>query len=170
MKIYTLMENTAASEEFVASHGLSFYIETKNHRILFDMGPDGRFLENADRLGVDISKVDLAILSHGHYDHGGGLAAFLEANSTALVHIQKKPSANFLPTMGTEHSGISDFRKDWKEIPGFSATPGIISWERSCRFSRESPEESVIPRPTTGFSWPCTGGRSRISSCMSRIF
>lgn len=95
MKIYTLMENTAVSEEFRSSHGLSFYIETKNHKILFDMGPDGGFLENAEKLGVDISKVDLAILSHGHYDHGGGLFAFLEANRKAEVHIQKRALGAF---------------------------------------------------------------------------
>lgn len=73
MRIVTLMENTAVSEEFQSSHGLSFYIETKNHKILFDMGQDGRFLENGEKLGIHIKDVDLAILSHGHYDHGGGL-------------------------------------------------------------------------------------------------
>lgn len=95
MKICTLMENKAVSEEFTSSHGLSFYIETKNHRILFDMGPDGSFLENAKKLGIDISGVDFAILSHGHYDHGGGLKAFLEANQRASVHIQKKALGSF---------------------------------------------------------------------------
>lgn len=90
MRIVTLMENTAVSPEMKSSHGLSFYIETKSRRILFDMGPDGAFLENAEKLGVDIARVDIAILSHGHYDHGGGLKAFLEANSTAPVHIQRK--------------------------------------------------------------------------------
>ena len=89
MRIAALMENTAVSEEFVCSHGLSLYIETRGHRILFDMGQDGRFLENAKKLGIDIAGVDLAILSHGHYDHGGGLRAFLETNSQALIHIQK---------------------------------------------------------------------------------
>lgn len=95
MRIVTLMENTAVSEEFVCSHGLSLYIETRGHRILFDMGPDGGFLQNAGKLGVDVGSVDLAILSHGHYDHGGGIDAFLEANSTAEIHIQKKALGEF---------------------------------------------------------------------------
>lgn len=95
MKIFTLMEDTAVSPEFISSHGLSFYIETKNHKILFDMGPDGRFLENAEKLGIDISKVDIAILSHGHYDHGGGIEAFLAANSKAQIHMQKKALGDF---------------------------------------------------------------------------
>lgn len=95
MRIVTLMEDTAVSPEFVSGHGLSFYIETKNHKILFDMGPDGMFLENARMLGVDLSKVDIAVLSHGHYDHGGGIAAFLEVNKTASVHMQKKAFGEF---------------------------------------------------------------------------
>lgn len=95
MRIVTLMEDLAVSEKFACGHGLCFYIETKNHKILFDMGPDGRFLDNAKKLGVDISKVDTAVLSHGHYDHGGGLEAFLEANATACVHVQKKAFGAF---------------------------------------------------------------------------
>lgn len=95
MKIVTLMENTAVSPEMKCGHGLSFYIETKEHRLLFDMGPDQGFLENAKKLGIDIADVDVAILSHGHYDHGGGLAAFLSANDHALVHVQKKAFGDF---------------------------------------------------------------------------
>lgn len=95
MKIITLMENTAASPEIACGHGLSFYIETKNHKILFDMGPDARFLENAEKLGVDIKKIDIAILSHGHYDHGGGIQAFLEANTSAFLHVQTKVFGEF---------------------------------------------------------------------------
>lgn len=88
MKITVLMENTAVSEQYLCRHGLSLYIETQRHKVLFDMGPDASFLENAKRLGVDISQVDVAFLSHGHYDHGGGLSAFLQENSKADVHVQ----------------------------------------------------------------------------------
>lgn len=72
MHILTLIENTTHSA-LLCEHGLSFYIETPNHRLLVDTGSSGRFLENARVLGVDISGVDTAILSHGHYDHCGGL-------------------------------------------------------------------------------------------------
>ena len=75
-------------------HGLSLYIETKEHTILFDMGQTDLFAKNAERLGIDLSKVDLAVLSHGHYDHGGGLAKFMELNQTAPIYIQKDA---FLP-------------------------------------------------------------------------
>ena len=86
MKITCLMENTAVSPAFVAEHGLSLHIELSGRRILFDMGQTGAFAENAARLGIDLAAVDTAILSHGHYDHGGGLARFLEINTHAVVY------------------------------------------------------------------------------------
>ena len=89
MKIVTLMDNLSVSSELKSKHGLSFYIETRNHKILFDMGPDTGFAKNAKKLGIDLAEVDLAFLSHGHYDHGGGLEAFLRENQKASVHIQK---------------------------------------------------------------------------------
>lgn len=89
MKIWTLLENTACREDIRAEHGLSLYIETGTHRILFDMGQSEAFADNAEKLGVDLSRVDLAVLSHGHYDHGGGLGRFLEINHTAPVYLNR---------------------------------------------------------------------------------
>lgn len=85
MRIVTLVENTACREDLTAEHGLSLYIETGEHRILFDAGQSSAFAENAGKLGIDLSQVDLAVLSHGHYDHGGGLLRFLEINGSAPV-------------------------------------------------------------------------------------
>ena len=95
MKIITLLENTAYGAGLCAAHGLSLYIETPKHKILFDMGPDGRFIENAKKLGVDLSAVDIAVLSHGHFDHGGGLRAFCEVNSRADILIHTDAFGNF---------------------------------------------------------------------------
>lgn len=94
MTITSLLENTTARAGIAAEHGLSLYIETATRRILFDMGQTDLFARNAEALGIDLSRVDLAILSHGHYDHGGGLAAFLEINPTAPVYLTE---AAFLP-------------------------------------------------------------------------
>ena len=100
MKITCLLENTTARANMLTEHGLSLYIETGNHRILFDMGQSDAFLKNAARLGIDLKSVDLAVLSHGHYDHGGGLAAFLEINQAAPVYLHRDA---FLPHYnGTE--------------------------------------------------------------------
>ena len=100
MKITSLLENTASTPAVTAEHGLSLYIETNEHKILFDMGQTDLFAKNAEVLGIDLSAVDLAILSHGHYDHGGGLSKFFEINSHAPVFINRNA---FLPHYnGTE--------------------------------------------------------------------
>ncbi len=89
MKITVLAENTAVSPDYGAEHGLSLFIETDNHKILFDMGQTALFADNADKLGITLADVDFAVLSHGHYDHGGGLEKFLEINQTAPVYLSK---------------------------------------------------------------------------------
>ena len=91
MKLVTLLEDTALAPEFRAARGLSLYVETPRHTILFDAGPGEEFAANAAALGVDLGAVDTAVLSHGHSDHGDGLAAFFAANAHAPVYV--RPSA-----------------------------------------------------------------------------
>jgi len=90
MRIKTLVENTAISDEFNTEHGLSLYIETKKHKLLFDLGAGTLFLENAKKLNVDLSEIDLVVISHGHYDHGGGLKTFLTVNNKAKIYLNQK--------------------------------------------------------------------------------
>ena len=89
MKVVTLFENRTISKEYKSKHGLSMYIETYNHKILFDTGTDDSFAYNASKLGVNLEDIDIAVISHGHYDHGGGLEAFLKINSKAKIYIGK---------------------------------------------------------------------------------
>ena len=89
MKITTLLENTTTRPNLAAEHGLSLYIETAGHKILFDMGQTDLFSRNAAVLGIYLAAVDIAVLSHGHYDHGGGLARFLTLNHTAPVYVNR---------------------------------------------------------------------------------
>jgi len=81
-KITTLVENTVAQsgKKLIGEHGLSFYIETQNNKILFDTGQNLAISNNAQVLGIDLSLIDTVILSHGHYDHTGGLKSLLECN------------------------------------------------------------------------------------------
>lgn len=83
MKIVNLIENTAGIDGCVPLHGLSFYVETLKHRILFDAGPSDVVLGNAERLGINLRQVDVAVLSHGHYDHSGGFLEFAKINPYA---------------------------------------------------------------------------------------
>ncbi len=94
MKITSLLENTTLREDMHTEHGLSLYIETETHKILFDMGQSDAFAENAKTLGIDLAEVDFAVVSHGHYDHGRGLEKFLEINLHAPVYIMRDA---FLP-------------------------------------------------------------------------
>ena len=89
MKIITLIENLVYQQGLFAEHGLSIYIETENKKILFDTGQSGMFLQNAKKLGIAIEDIDSLVLSHGHYDHTGGLYPFLEKNSKAMVYAKK---------------------------------------------------------------------------------
>ena len=88
MKITTLIENTSA-RGLPTEHGLSLFVETAEHKFLFDMGQTDLFARNAETLGIALSKVDFAVLSHGHYDHGGGLNTFLALNDHAPVYMSR---------------------------------------------------------------------------------
>lgn len=89
MKIVTLVENVVYKSGLSAEHGLSLYIEQGGHRILFDTGQSDRFLRNAEALGIDIAAVEALVISHGHYDHAGGLEAFCRANSRAKIYVKE---------------------------------------------------------------------------------
>lgn len=90
MKIQVLSENTSVSDKYGSEHGLSLYIETDKHKLLFDTGASGLFAKNAQKMGLDLTKIDTAVISHGHYDHGGGLTTFLQINSSAKVYLHQK--------------------------------------------------------------------------------
>ena len=90
MIIKALAENTSVVSELGCEHGLSLYIETPKHRILFDTGVGELFAKNALLMDVDLRGVDIAFISHGHYDHGGGLKTFFQFNGTAPVHLCAK--------------------------------------------------------------------------------
>ena len=105
MKITCLVDD-CAREGVGAEHGLSLWVEACGKKLLFDSGASGLFLENASRLGIDVADADFAVLSHAHYDHGGGLAAFLEANSRAKVYVR---AGAFAPRYARRRSGRTEY-------------------------------------------------------------
>lgn len=90
MKISVLCENTSLGNGLINEHGLSIYIEALGKRILFDTGQSDAFARNAELMGVDLRMVDLAVLSHGHYDHAGGLGRFFELNEKAPLYVRRE--------------------------------------------------------------------------------
>jgi 7,8-dihydropterin-6-yl-methyl-4-(beta-D-ribofuranosyl)aminobenzene 5'-phosphate synthase len=96
IKVVTLIEDTKINEskDIVGGHGLSLYIERNGQRILFDTGPSSQFIRNSEKLGIDIKKIDLVIISHTHMDHLGGLPFFLWTNKKANVYLSKNALKN----------------------------------------------------------------------------
>lgn len=95
MKIVNLMEDTEGTQGCIYEHGLSFYIETKKHKLLLDTGASAATLANAEKLGIDLTQVDTVILSHGHYDHSGGIMAFAKINPTAKIYLQQSAGYDY---------------------------------------------------------------------------
>lgn len=116
MRIRVLMENTSARGDLIAEHGLSLYIEACGRRILFDAGQSAAFADNAKTLGVDLSAVDLCVLSHGHYDHSGGLARFLELNDHAPVYMHRRAAEAHHNASG-KYIGVD---------PALAASPRVV--------------------------------------------
>ena len=112
MKVTVLMENSAP-EGLIPEHGLSFYIEYRGGRYLLDAGECGAVLVNAHKLGVDLSAVEKAALSHGHFDHADGFNAFFAVNSAASVWARPR---------------ITD-PEYWEEKEYIGVNPGIL-----CRY------------------------------------
>jgi len=77
LRVTTLSENTASAPDLLAEWGLSIYLEADGLNILFDAGQSISAAFNAELLGVDLTKVDKVVLSHGHHDHTGGLEPVL---------------------------------------------------------------------------------------------
>lgn len=103
MKINVLVENTTVNPKMKPQKGLSLFIELDGMKILFDMGCDGQFIENAKVMGVDIGDIDIAVISHGHNDHGGGLGYFLAANKKAPVYLHEKAFGNYVVSRQDEY-------------------------------------------------------------------
>lgn len=103
-----MVDNISERSDIGSEHGLSFYIETANHKILFDLGASTLFSRNAQTLGIDLAHVDTVIISHGHYDHGGGLKQFMEINQKAKIYIKQEAFLDYysIKEDGFEYIGL----------------------------------------------------------------
>ncbi len=89
MIITVLVENTAAAPGLITEHGLGLHIAWQGKSLMMDFGHKGAILPNADALAVDLLAVEYGVLSHGHFDHGGGIPAFRERNPAAPVYVNR---------------------------------------------------------------------------------
>lgn len=156
MKIHCLIENTLAHPGLVAEHGLSLLIETGGLRILFDMGASPSFAENAALMGLDLAAVDMAVLSHGHYDHGGGLLRFLELNNHAPVWVSPHAFEPHFNAAGKD-IGLSPALAGHPRLR--SAIEGITHLAPGITLHRATTLPATYPPAGEGMSTIATGTR-----------
>lgn len=105
MRIVNLIENTEGRVGCVNEHGLSFYIETDKHKLLLDLGQTDSSIHNAENLGIDLKAVDTVVLSHGHYDHSGGIMSFAGINDRAAIYMQESAGGEYYADDGDKAAG-----------------------------------------------------------------
>ena len=97
MKVQVLIDNIAGmccSRKLFGEWGLSVYAEYEGHKVLLDTGASHLFSKNANVMGIDLSQVDIGVLSHAHYDHANGMAKFFALNKTAPFYLRKGAAEN----------------------------------------------------------------------------
>ena len=101
MKWTVLSDNRTNDSQLATEHGLSILLETERHRILLDTGASDVFIRNAERLNIDLSRVDYVFISHGHSDHAGGLMHLMKINDKAQIIVSPDAMSNkFFPSEG----------------------------------------------------------------------
>jgi len=146
MKVYTLLENTSKSDDYIHKHGLSLYIETENHKILFDMGPDDTFIKNAKKLNVNLSDVDIAIVSHGHMDHGGGLKAFMEINKKARIILSENIFDDYFAKIFWIKKIYIGLDKALEGNKRFEFVNGTVKLDDEVTLFNQVPQEQLAPK------------------------
>ncbi len=126
MKLSLIVENKTYRENILAEHGLALLIETDEKIILFDSGASDALIINSNEMDIDLSKVDLAILSHGHYDHSGGFPYFNKINPLANIYLQKNA---FKQTFDIDKKGKPTEQNlgiRWADEEKIGLTPNLV--------------------------------------------
>ena len=120
MKIISLMESTAIDKKLETSHGIAFYIELFDRKILFDTGDSTAVVDNAKKLGVPVREITDIILSHNHHAHTGGAEAFLKLSPKARLFMKDSAKGEYFLKSGLMKKPISlpesFFRKQAKRM------------------------------------------------------
>ena len=110
MKISILTDNRVEKQGLLAEHGLSVLLEDNGLTILFDTGHTDVYLHNAKQMGIDLSRVQHIVFSHGHFDHCGGLKYFPYTQAMPPVYLTAAALEN---KYGTSENGLIDIGIPW---------------------------------------------------------
>ena len=136
MFIKILIDNIAG-DKLESEWGLAIWMEQDGHSFLLDTGATEKFIKNADMMGLDIGKIEFGILSHAHYDHADGLAAFFERNQQAKFYLRKECAENcyakkwiFSKYIGIQKGFLAQYQQrmiyvdgDYEMIPNVTLIP-----------------------------------------------
>jgi 7,8-dihydropterin-6-yl-methyl-4-(beta-D-ribofuranosyl)aminobenzene 5'-phosphate synthase len=134
LRLTVLADNSVAAPDLIAEHGLSVLIEADGRRILFDTGQGKVLGSNADSLGVNLAGLDALVLSHGHFDHTGGLPCLPEEDSPRAVFVhpaalQSKFAKNDTPpnrSIGMPEHSRQALDRVWKRIVWTDAPMEVV--------------------------------------------
>jgi len=90
----TIVVDNKKSGDIHGEWGLSIYIEYLEKKILLDTGASDLFVSNAEKLGIRLKDIDMAVLSHAHYDHANGMEAFFKNNEKAKFYLRETAEEN----------------------------------------------------------------------------
>lgn len=133
----TILIDNLTRGNLTAEWGLSVYIEYDGRTILLDTGASDKFARNAEKLGCDLEQVEYGVLSHAHYDHADGMAAFFERNKNAKFYLRAGAKENcygkrwiFHKYIGIHRGFLESFRDrivyaegDYEMLPGVRLLP-----------------------------------------------
>ena len=127
VKITVLSDNysNAQCPEFLTEHGYSLYIEFQGLKILVDTGASDNFLKNAEVLGLNISEIDFAVLSHGHRDHTGGLKHLISQTHCPIYLSENVYGKRFHSCRGDK--GLRNIGTDLELLEKYSNRFRIVS-------------------------------------------
>jgi len=130
MKAITVLVDNTANGDLHSEHGLSFWIECDGKHLLFDTGQTNIIASNAAQIGVDLADTNAVILSHGHYDHAGGIPSVFRAAKNASLYLHPK-SLEAKYSRKSDRVNTVGIQKDAREvIESMTAKDKVVRTEK----------------------------------------
>ncbi len=160
----TILVDNYAGDGLSAEHGLSLWIEAADRHILFDTGQGGALAPNAEKLGIDLSSTDMLILSHGHYDHAGGVSRL--SRTAPALEVFCHPAA-IVPRYGMRGGEAKPLGMPCEALRSLDRLPSQrMHWvQDGTKLSPNMGLTGYIPRQT---SYENTGGAFYLDPAMRR--